>query len=329
VTFGSAAATVTSASATELRVTAPPGTGTVAVIVTVGGRTAANKPSFGYQQDIQITKLASLPADGIVTSHSAVGEYAAFALGSKGYVINSSGTNYQYDPGTNTWTRKTGLDEGSSLRQGAYGFAIGDLGYVAFGYQHDDVRSYDPGTDSWSELSVQELLISAPYRPYSTAVAVGDRLFVGNGAYPYMFPGQIGAGSISWHPKVAFPDPAVSTPLCFAFSDVAYWGGTYLGNNQSATTFYRLEPSSETWVEIGPLPQTLRRYFQSYAFVIGNKGYALNDGLAWIFSRETETWRSVAFSGMEPNFVASFTIGDTAYLLFDDGGFYSFQVSTP
>ena len=90
-----------------------------------------------------------------------------FSIGDKGYI--GLGTNgsagpiifkdfWAYDPTTNVWTQKN--DFAGLPRDGASGFSIGSLGYVALGYDQayplnglslNDLWQYAPSTDSWTQ----------------------------------------------------------------------------------------------------------------------------------------------------------------------------------
>ncbi|MCU0440602.1 MAG: IPT/TIG domain-containing protein [Raineya sp.] len=88
----------------------------------------------------------------------------SFAIGNKGYVgggqENISGTStatkdlYEYDPLTNSWTRKADLPSNASLRYASASFSIGNKGYVGGGRDNDykilkDFWAYDPATNTW------------------------------------------------------------------------------------------------------------------------------------------------------------------------------------
>src|SRR5690348_7211445 len=92
---------------------------------------------------------------------------AGFAIGDKGYLGTGAGRDdtgnvialssfREYDPATNTWTRKAhlpGVPEGR-LAYGV-GFSIGSKGYIVTGSHlgttySRQVSEYDPVTDTWT-----------------------------------------------------------------------------------------------------------------------------------------------------------------------------------
>jgi hypothetical protein len=337
VRFGSATAQVTAASATQLTVIAPPaGKGSAQVTVTAGGLTAATQPTFTFRSEIVVTPRASLPPQAVVANPGAIGEYAGFALGGVGYVVNSAGLNYQYDPGSDSWSPRASL---APAYPGAWGFSIGSRGYVGFGYagygQLGGVAAYDPGSDAWSPLTFAGAVgIGGVYQPYATLVVSGNRVIIGNGAASQLYTGTIDGGTITWSQSLSYPDPNPSIPLVLSDGTRTYWGGGYLGNNQSSTSFYRFEPAgSGSWIPVAPLPDGMYRSYQDDAFVIGDDGFVVNDAVMWVYSFATETWRAVEFGGIgsyEKGYQqASFTIGDVAYELYADGSFYAVRYEGP
>jgi hypothetical protein len=63
---------------------------------------------------------------------------------------------FEYDPQADSWTRKA--DFPGTLRRGAFGLAIGNMGYLGFGYDQgaaalNDFWQYDPASDTWIKKS--------------------------------------------------------------------------------------------------------------------------------------------------------------------------------
>ena len=91
------------------------------------------------------------------------GTYLAtgFSIGNKGFIgtglqeFGGSGTDFwEYDPGTNTWTKKADFAGGG--RTEATGFSIGSKGYIGTGRDQltgykSDFWEYDPATNTWTE----------------------------------------------------------------------------------------------------------------------------------------------------------------------------------
>jgi len=82
------------------------------------------------------------------TPYNAVG----FSIGNKGYIGTGSDgwpraylkDFWEYDPATNTWTKKA--DFGGTGRMAAVGFSIGNRGYIGTGWQQDSSSFY---SDFW------------------------------------------------------------------------------------------------------------------------------------------------------------------------------------
>jgi hypothetical protein len=280
---------------------------------------------------LEVERLVSLPAGGLDTNEEGP-SYAGFAVGSKGYVVNSMGTNYEYDSVEGTWTKKAALG-GDLPRRDAYGFTVGSLGYIAFGrssgndvYGYYDLWSYDPVQDSWSEIQVEGIQAghTEAYQPTGTVLSVGQTIFLSDGWYPVMYVGSIDSAPLSG-----------KIPLGFAFDDVAYAGSGCFEEKDGCTgqePFYRLDPRQDplSAEEIGHLPQGLIRQPVSSPFVIGTRAFLLDGSKAWIFSREDESWSTAELTAEladEGPPVASFTIGEVAYLLFEDARLYSLRVT--
>ncbi len=89
----------------------------------------------------------------------------AFVCNGKGYVTTGMGVKYrlqdtwEYNPGTNLWTRKMDLPDenptikGSGARFDAVGFSLKNLGYIAGGYSNRDLADlwqFDPNANNWT-----------------------------------------------------------------------------------------------------------------------------------------------------------------------------------
>lgn len=85
-----------------------------------------------------------------------------FVINGKGYVVTGTDDGdyekyrklYEYDPETDTWTRKK--DFPGKKRSDAFGFALNNKGYVGCGSYsyyttYSDFWEYDPVTDSWTQ----------------------------------------------------------------------------------------------------------------------------------------------------------------------------------
>jgi N-acetylneuraminic acid mutarotase len=107
------------------------------------------------------TQIAGLPDSA--RRYSSV----AFTIGKKAYVglgwdgENYKGDFYVYDSENNSWSLLSPVitegHEGPSARKGAVAFTIDNLGYVGTGYDGNDLQdvwSYNPVTNTWTEIPI-------------------------------------------------------------------------------------------------------------------------------------------------------------------------------
>ncbi len=152
-----------------------------------------------------------------------------FTIANKGYVGtgNTSPSSaatvtsdfWEYDPATNKWTAKA--DYPSTPRCRAFGFAIGNKGYLGGGEDLNvsklsDFYEYDPATNNWNK----KLSISVPVSR--------SRGFAFNGA-GYAIGGLVGIGNTNSNAVYKF-DPTANEwtkPSDMATSDDSYKGRIY------------------------------------------------------------------------------------------------------
>lgn len=93
-------------------------------------------------------------------------------------------SNYEYNPETNTWTKKADLP--AKGRVGAIGFAINNLGFIGGGFDevgtgefYRDFYVYNPVTDSWSTTVPPFPDLNGTFAAVSTVV--GNIAYAGTG----------------------------------------------------------------------------------------------------------------------------------------------------
>jgi N-acetylneuraminic acid mutarotase len=135
-----------------------------------------------------ITNIWARKADfGGSARYTAIG----FSIGSKGYigtgnaldagnVITPRSDFWEYDPITNTWTRKD--DFGGSARNTAIGFSIGSKGYIGLGFSgelgfSDDFWEYNPTTNTWTKKAD----FGGRSRIAATGFSIGSKGYIGLG----------------------------------------------------------------------------------------------------------------------------------------------------
>ncbi|MEI8006471.1 MAG: T9SS type A sorting domain-containing protein [Bacteroidota bacterium] len=121
-----------------------------------------------------------------------IARYAAagFSINNKGYI--GTGINwvsstqytfqkdfYEYDPTTNTWTRKA--DFGGIIRAFSAGFCIGSKGYIGTGSTSgtllNDFWEYNPSTDTW----LQKAGFGGKIRSSTASFSIGTKGYIGTG----------------------------------------------------------------------------------------------------------------------------------------------------
>lgn len=113
-----------------------------------------------------------------------------FSIGNKGYIGTGRGEGYsficrkdfwEYDPATDTWTRKA--DFGGIARFSATGFSIGNKGYIGTGTANEkiykDFWEYDPATDTWT----RKVDLKGVARRDSVGFSIGDKGYIGPGLF--------------------------------------------------------------------------------------------------------------------------------------------------
>jgi N-acetylneuraminic acid mutarotase len=100
-----------------------------------------------------------------------------------GYIgLGSTGTGmskelWQYEPVTNTWTRKQNFP--GAARAGAPAFAIGNKGFVGFGGYNVDFWEYEPVSDKWT----QKANLQSYGAERSVTFTIGDKGYMATGLF--------------------------------------------------------------------------------------------------------------------------------------------------
>jgi N-acetylneuraminic acid mutarotase len=170
---------------------------------------------------------------------------AAFSIGSKGYMGTGNyrvgpadnayyfNDFYEYDPATDTWTRKADVPEVG--RTNAIGMSIGSKGYIGMGFYYYDTRrndlwEYDPALDTWTRKA--DMPASPRFSP--TAFSIGARGYICGGWYfqPLNDLWQFDPVKNSWTQKELFPGANRYNASGFAINGKAYFG---LGGNSAGS----------------------------------------------------------------------------------------------
>ncbi|MFA6261374.1 MAG: kelch repeat-containing protein [Bacteroidia bacterium] len=205
---------------------------------------------------------------------------AGFVIGNKGYVgtgysttdsINGSEKDFwEYNPSTNTWTQRA--DFAGPKRLAAVGFAIGNKGYIALGYDdvtmYKDMYVYDAVLDIWTSVSD----FGGTARFAATAFVVGNYAYVGTGRNL--------SGSINdiWRYNPADNSWTFKTTYqggtCFGAISFVLMGKAYVANGTHETAgsksdFYQFDTATNIWTKMENIGA---RYYSS-VFVLGGKAF--------------------------------------------------------
>ena len=250
---------------------------------------------------------------------------ASFSIGDHGFVLlggDQSGCahdSWSYDPSNDSWTRipftgPYGLTTG---------FAVGNTGYQATGYQNtaslSTMRAYDPTTNQ----VMGKAAFGGGARTLAVAFSIGGKGYLGTGNKP-----GVGRTRDVW-----CYDPGTNTWSAIAdFGGSARWNATaftiggkaYVGLGQDATGFrsdiWRYDPSTNTWTQLPDFPGGARE--KATGFAIGSKGFVFGGTVGtastndlWAYDAITEQWQIMAAMPAEARISApAFVIGGTAYV---------------
>jgi Kelch motif/IPT/TIG domain len=110
-----------------------------------------------YRYDPTSNTWTTMPSLGIPMEDLAsmvIGDKAYVGIGESRELDTITNVFYEFDPSTDTWTRKA--DFPGVSRQNAFAFSIGGMGYIALGFgptafNYLDVWQYDPSADKWTQ----------------------------------------------------------------------------------------------------------------------------------------------------------------------------------
>jgi N-acetylneuraminic acid mutarotase len=194
------------------------------------------------------TKKADFPAHG---RQSATG----FAVNGKGYIGTGVdklyGDNfykdfYQYDPSTNTWSKRA--DFGGGYRSNPRGFAVGDKGYIGTGYYggwKNDFWQYDPSTDTW----IKKADFGGTPREWAVGFSILDRGYLGTGFNAYTWLQdfwEFDPVANSWTQRADFGGGIRAHAIGFSIGDKGYLGTGEVPNEPMQNDLWQYTPGGTT-----------------------------------------------------------------------------------
>jgi len=297
-----------------------------------------------------ISPLIRSHAQGTWTQQSDFGGTArtiavGFAIGDKGYIGTGLGRDdignvialssfRQYDPSTNTWTRKAHLPGPPQERLAyAVGFSIGSKGYIVTGSHlgltySREVAEYDPVTDIWTRKAD----FPGAGRYDAVGFSIGDKGYMGLGVGSFDHTlsdfWEYDPATGTWTQKADFGGGPRFRPVGFSIGSKGYIG-TGESNGRQYKDFWEYDPATDTWTQRADYAGEAILF--AVGFAINGKGYigegwmppsTIYNGF-WEYDPTLDTWTRVAdFPGTPRSGAVAFAIGDYAY--FGTGGFAGF-----
>jgi len=232
------------------------------------------------------------------------------------------------------WTQKA--DFGGDARYFGSGMAISNKGYIGLGStstspSNDDFWKYDPGTNTWVQISN-----FTNDRIYSACFSIGDTGYVCSGCYwdgtsgtqPFVFYQDMWAynpATNSWSQKASFPGTGRNGAIGFEIFGKGYVGMGLHRENTGANTYYNdlyeYNPATNQWTQKASLPASTRSYcinfsIGKYLYVglgVSNVTQYILD--IWEYNTETDTWtQKNNFPGPARKYASCFVIGSKAYI---------------
>lgn len=259
---------------------------------------------------------------------------SGFTIGNKGYLCGGyRGSRkerlkdmWEYDIDNDWWTQCNPMPDEATARNAATGFAVGEKGYIATGYDANtqtylkDCWEYDPATNQWTRMDD----IKDGERMYALSFGIGQYGYLGTGYNDnylkdfYRFDPSVAPGSGSqWTLINGFGGQKRQGGLSFVIDNVAYICGGE-NNNADVTDFWCFDPSQSTpWKQLRDIKDSsdddydddyisIARSYAS-AFVIDGRGYIALGQTAgeslrtnyWIYDPTTDLWEGEDLTSFE------------------------------
>lgn len=221
---------------------------------------------------------------------------------------------YEYDPGTDKWTRKADLP-GATSRASGTGFAINNKGYIGLGVQDasttnskylSDLWEYDPATDKWSQkasLPQGELGGMATFVVNNKAYLVGGNTSDASGSGVNDL-WEYDPATDKWAKKADYPNAEyISGPYAFTVNGKGYVaaGGIRKILSDPFTnikTTYEYDPIADKWTKKADFPGNVRGYGLSFvlnniAFCgLGTEDFVMFYTDFYEYDAATDTWKT-------------------------------------
>jgi N-acetylneuraminic acid mutarotase len=209
----------------------------------------------------------------------------SFVLNGKGYVIGGdiAGTPvnavWEFDPASmaTPWTQKNDFTPGA--RNGGFGFAINNAGYVGAGndnvYLYNDIWKYNQALDSWTQLPVS-IPINGLIFPSSFVIGNEGYILTGgtnpSGVNEVTNMWSLNGLNDSLTPRASFTGAARQAAFAFSNNNYGYLGGGQANYVTNYIDMWRYDPINNFWSQSSNSPMLGNSWAST--FVIGNIAYA-------------------------------------------------------
>lgn len=250
----------------------------------------------------------------------------SFGIGNKGYIGMGKDANnnvlkdlWEYDPGTDQWTRKADIPALNGKWSSSC-FVINNKAYFTGGENGNggghsyETWEYDPANDQWTQ--------KADYNGWAlneaTAFSVGGKGYFGFGGYNAIW--EYDPSVNTWSRKKDFTGQYRGGAMSFVIGNKAYVG-CGRGNSTNLKDLWEYNPVSDSWTQKASLPGNGR--YLGVAFSTTNYGYMglgqtgtlgpfLKD--IWEYNPATDSWiQKVDLPASGRVYAAAFSINGKGY----------------
>lgn len=262
----------------------------------------------------QLTSISWSPkADLPVAKYSA----ASTVLNGKLYVFGGSYrlSNYEYEPSTQSWTRKAdlpgnGIDEGGAAVINNMIYAVGDP-------FDNNIKIYNPLTDAWTTGAK----IPTPRRFMAVAAVNGKLYAIGGGdnnLYTVSTVEEYDPTTNTWVTKTNIPTARYGAAAVVVNNLIYVFGGISDGGAKSTVEVY--DPLTDTWQSKTPMPRANGGAVAAIAsgkiYLVGGRGsYGQYLNTVDEYDPATESWLSMTSMSTPRAYAAGGAIGTNIYVV--------------
>ena len=224
----------------------------------------------------------------------------------------------------NSWTQCASF--GGSARYSAFGFAIGNKGYIGTGQDNNfnyvnDFWEYDPATNVWT----QKANFGGTGRQFAVGFAIGNKGYIGTGFDSTNVRKrdfwEYDPATNVWTQKANFGGGLRSNAVGFSIGNKGYIG-TGVDDTGYKKDFWEYDPATNAWVQKADFGGSARGF--AVGFAMATKGYIGTgyDASAvhyrndfWEYDPATNIWVQKAnFGGSARQLATGFALNNKGYI---------------